>query len=190
MRYEFESKRMGRRIEPPRIGDLSAFRAAAEFEEEIYPPDTRALVKDTTTIPHRFICRLLVSTLDRMKRAGHQWGTGFLIGPKHILTAAHNIIATDGNTAGPERLTTTEIKIVPGCNHGLTNPLNWTPFGTLSVIVPDCRVPMDYLAGFNRPGFPNDLHRQFDFGLITLGEDRKEGIPGDQGPAVGVLRET
>jgi hypothetical protein len=158
-------------MDPPRVGDLSAFRQAAELEEEIYAPDTRALVKDTTTIPHRFICRILITTVDRLKRTGHQWGTGFLIGPKHILTAAHNIIATDNKPQRPERLTTREIKIVPGCNHGLTNPLNWTPFGTLSVTVPDCRVPMDYLAGFNRPDFPNELHRQFDFGLITLPEE-------------------
>ena len=167
MRYEFETARVVRRVELPRVGDRSAWEED-EIDQEIFKPDTRAMVKDTTTIPHRFICRLLVRTTDSLKREGHIWGTGFLIGNRHVLTAAHNIIATDGSG---KRLNSLEIKVIPGCNHGLTNPLNWTPFGSLTVTGPDCRVPMDYQAAFNKPGYPNAVHRAFDYGLITLREE-------------------
>ncbi len=163
MPYEFEAPRIVRRIDLPRVGDLSAFEEArqseleAEWEEEIIgPDDTRTLLKDTTPIPHRFICRLFTQI-----KGGVAWGTGLLISTRHVLTVAHNIIFQDKQNPGivHEAL---RVKVWPAYNGALANPLNWTPFGADTVLRSRCSVPRDWPKGFSREN---------DYALITLNEE-------------------
>jgi V8-like Glu-specific endopeptidase len=68
---------------------------AGRAGREVIPPDDdRQLVSDTTAVPYRWICSLDV-TFDRPyprgRRGGFMRGSGLLVGPRHVLTAAHNI---------------------------------------------------------------------------------------------------
>lgn len=64
-----------------------------EGEREIIGGDTRKKVKDSIAIPFRFICHLAISYKDTREKAA---GTGILIGPRHVLTAAHNLHTVAG----------------------------------------------------------------------------------------------
>lgn len=66
-----------------------------EFEV-IEPGDTRHRVKDSFSIPFRFICHLEISYRDTREKGG---GSGTLIGRRYVLTAAHNLLTRDNLTA-------------------------------------------------------------------------------------------
>ena len=61
---------------------------------EIIRPDTRARVPvaDTLALPYRWICRLVAPSADPTEH-GYGMGTGILIGPRHVLTAAHVLVS-------------------------------------------------------------------------------------------------
>ncbi|TYP86867.1 trypsin-like serine peptidase [Blastococcus xanthinilyticus] len=61
------------------------------LEAEVLGRDTRVLVRDTTAAPFRYICHLH----NRPAGGGGWMGTGTLIGPRTILTAAHNLVGAD-----------------------------------------------------------------------------------------------
>lgn len=64
-------------------------------EAEVIGDDSRKVVADTLDVPHRWICALDIyydtGPLGRNARyvPDHARGTGVLIGPRHVLTAAH-----------------------------------------------------------------------------------------------------
>jgi Trypsin len=98
---------------------------AGEQEREAIPPDERRLVPDTLAVPYRRICSLDV-TFDRpypwnADRSKGRWMSGFacrsglLVGPRHVLTAAHCIYA-DGETRP------TSVYVAPARN-GRRDPL-------------------------------------------------------------------
>src|SRR4030095_9797847 len=75
--------------------------------------DTRVRVNDTTIAPFKYICQIRIGhTFERP----HDVGTGFLIGPRTVMTAAHVIY---GQEVG-------QIYVVPGRNGSSMNP---DPFG-------------------------------------------------------------
>jgi V8-like Glu-specific endopeptidase len=69
--------------EHARLGFLTP---AREFE--LIGDDTRSQVKDSFSIPFRFICHLEISYKNTREKMG---GTGTLIGRRYVLTAAHNL---------------------------------------------------------------------------------------------------
>lgn len=83
-------------------------------ELEVFPPDTRACVTDTTVAPRRFICNL--------EYQGSPRCSGTLIGPRTVLTAGHCLrdraTATFRNPA--------QMRVVPGRNAAAARP---EPFG-------------------------------------------------------------
>jgi V8-like Glu-specific endopeptidase len=72
-----------------------AAEADAEIDAEILGTrDSRTRVRDVTKPPYRWICRVLALYRDPALNGGKDTqkpGTGLLIGPRHVLTAAHNI---------------------------------------------------------------------------------------------------
>jgi len=117
-----------------------------DYESEVFPPDTRKRIRQTTRAPFRYICHVEINRGGKAEPGR----TGTLIGPKTVLTAAH-CIWHEGNNA-LEDLSTTPIRIIPGRN-GSSEPLPATQAAKL--IVP---------AGYNTSKGATAL----DFGIIQL----------------------
>ncbi len=165
--FEFEA---GARIvraapEGPRWGDDSAFRSEfGEFEEEldqeVFPPDTRVVVKNTTLIPFRFICHIAIgylSTDGKVKASDAASGT--LIGRRHVLTCGH---AFDDATLQGKQFKVATVTVTPGRNSADPKKSQWKPFGSVTVKASAVKV---------HPNWPKNADRQFDYALITLDTD-------------------
>ena len=138
---------------------------AADYE--VIPPDERVRIHDTLPIPFRWVCSLDVirgSTLSR--------GSGLLIGPRHVLTAAHNIYDAQGTH--PDT-----VYVAPARNG------SELPFGRIKAVA--------YTTSSRYLTQPTAGSR-FDFALVTLESDasavRSRAIGGAQlghwsSPAMG-----
>jgi glutamyl endopeptidase len=139
-------------LPPPPIGPW------ASKPENVIGIDSRVMVADTSTIPWRCICHLEVEY--EVGPVG--FGTGFLIGPKSVLTAAHVIVNPSKNKRARR------IRVIPGRN-GTTAPYGYfvSDFG-------DCKVPDRWLRhGDNQPDAAAS-----DFAIIPIPDDFKtEGKP-------------
>lgn len=75
----------------------------AEREFEVIPPvDSRQLVENTLVVPHRWVCSLDIMFENARpkdwKSGDFGRGSGLLVGPRLVLTAAHNLYP-DGGTS-------------------------------------------------------------------------------------------
>lgn len=75
---------------PPESGWFPPEPAAVEYE--VIGRDDRVRIRDTTQVPFRWVC-----SLDIMRGSTLSRGSGLLIGPRQVLTAAHNIYDRSGN---------------------------------------------------------------------------------------------
>jgi V8-like Glu-specific endopeptidase len=131
----------------------SPVRSGSELEEEVFLPDNRVRVAATTDIPSRFVCCLDL-VFDHPTTAGAQFlfrGSGTLIGDRHVLTAAHNLLQVIPGFAAAGRRSPQRVTVTPGRNG------TDAPFGTAGAAT--LRVSPQWSAG------PDS---QFDFALITL----------------------
>ncbi|GAB2603555.1 trypsin-like serine peptidase [Kribbella endophytica] len=118
--------------------------AAGQPDHEVIPPDERVRIRDTLQVPFRWVCSLDVTRGSTLSR-----GSGLLVGPRQVLTAAHNIYDARG-----ERPDT--VYVAPARNGSVL------PFGRFKATA--FTVSSRYLQQ-PRPG------SRFDVALVTLESD-------------------
>lgn len=129
-------------------------RREAEFEEEVIGNDTRQQV-DTTRAPFRWICSLKVRFRDpdTFDAVDFDAGTGLLVGPRHVLTAAHNVFAEiTGSKGTKDKRKALLVWAYPGRNGD-----NDFPFG---------KAESESIAYL--PKFEGNLDVRWDYALIKL----------------------
>jgi V8-like Glu-specific endopeptidase len=111
------------------------------LDRERIGADDRHQITATLTAPFRWVCSLDVVRGDQVSR-----GSGLLVGPRHVLTAAHNVY--DGRGRGPDTM-----HVAPARN-GRTDPVGrYLVTGTNTT------------AAFFRTAAPGT---RSDFALLTL----------------------
>jgi V8-like Glu-specific endopeptidase len=124
-------------------------------EREWIGADGRQLVRDTLAVPFRWICALDIEP----HSGGDHWrGSGLLVGPRQVLTAAHVLYDSDGQE--PRSVT-----VIPARN-SRRQPLGQTTAVAYSLpgrfFPPGVRRVPEVVAGTGRGS---------DFAIVTLGSD-------------------
>lgn len=131
-----------------------------EIDQEVFPPDTRVLVPNTTIIPFRFICHIAMSYLSADgKVTASDACSGTLIGRRHVLTCAH---AFDPETKDGMAFKVVKVKVTPARNSTLPKKSDWEPFGSVTVPISAVTV---------HPKWASTKQRQYDYALIKLDTD-------------------
>jgi len=125
--------------------------------ENVHGVDNRVVVPDTAMIPWRCICHLQVVFEDGVKG----YGTGWLAGPRTVITAGHCVYDPRSNKRAAE------IYITPGRN----GPIG--PYGQF--------VSSDYAV---MEGWPDPKRPERDLAAIALPED-DANFPGGPGVRLG-----
>jgi len=113
----------------------------------IFPPDGRERVIDTTSFPWSTICKIYSTHPDGIHSTE---GSGVMIDESHVLTAGHLIYFQD-EYGWPYDGWASEVKVIPGYNSG------YEPFGH------------SWATHLQSPTEWTELHmREHDWGLITL----------------------
>lgn len=105
-------------LETPLYEVFDEFEAEATTDFEIVPTsDSRTQIADTRKIPFQWIATIIPTfrhpTTGAEIEMKDQPGSGFLIGPRHILTAAHVLFPPDGPLAHQSPI---RVKVTPGHN--------------------------------------------------------------------------
>jgi glutamyl endopeptidase len=95
------------------------------LESEVIGPDTRSLVRNTADAPFRYICNLEYDLPGVGRRS---MCSGFLIGPRTVLTAGHCLANFD----------MTRMRVIPGRN-GTLEPLPATRVNGRAILAPGYR---------------------------------------------------
>jgi V8-like Glu-specific endopeptidase len=93
--------------------------------------DERRLIINTLAVPFRWICALdlIFANPDNPRQHLRFRGTGTLISPRHVLTAAHNLYDVIEGPGGNSRLSEVRrVVVTPGLNGA--NPSTLRPFGS------------------------------------------------------------
>lgn len=133
------------------------FGEPAQYDREIVPPtDSRARITNTKRIPFQWICTVIPTfrhpTTGKPIEMTTQPGTGFLIGPRHVLTAAHVLFPTDGPL---QNQSPSSVKVTPGHDGG-ARPHGQYVSGTYGV------------RSEWRSGGKNTFNPSYDFAMIVL----------------------
>lgn len=124
--------------------------AYREFEREfLHSPPQRSQVTATDAVPFRFICHLEMRAVDTTNTTvvARSTATGVLVGPRHVLTTGHTLLANSG------RFKATDAWVSPGLNGGTA------PFGRVQSSA--FRTHPKWFSG----GVENN---DYDYGMIIL----------------------
>jgi V8-like Glu-specific endopeptidase len=118
--------------------------------------DDRQPVSNTLNVPFRWICQLWIRRRDSNGKVTDTGGTGVLVSPRHVLTAAHAIKEDKQNASNGEWVSyeATQIRVVPGRDGGDR------PFDTYNV-----KLPPQIASGWTPRGNAGSEH---DYALLTL----------------------
>ena len=125
-----------------------------EMQYEVIGTDERMQIPESRWAPFRYICQI-TARLSRPKTSSV--GTGFFIGPRTILTVAHNIWDPFFSTNGA-KVSAGNVEIIPA-----RNGENNKPFGTLkasSIVLPHS----DFKS--------SDMGKYKDYAIIHLTETK------------------
>jgi V8-like Glu-specific endopeptidase len=86
------------------------------ISNEVFAPDSKTGVTDNGAVPFRWICHIETTLLN----GDSATGTGFLIGPRHVLTTAHTIYPIAARKVRPD-WKVRKIRVFPG-RHGSREP--------------------------------------------------------------------
>lgn len=146
----------------------------AELDLEIITPDERQVVRGTLAVPFRFICSLEMnfgSDPDDPSQDLLFSGSGTLIGPRHVLTAAHNLLDIVQGSGGTRVLRqAARVTVFPARNGIARDPAQQIPAGPFTG---SGRVSRAWAASRARDA-------QADFGLITLNGSVNSGFWGTE----------
>jgi V8-like Glu-specific endopeptidase len=126
--------------------------SSASKPENVIGVDSRVMVTDTSPVPWRCICHLEVE----YEFGPTGFATGFLIGPKSVLTAAH-VLDSPARDGSMRRRKARQVRVIPGRNGTMA------PYGFFVSKYLDCKVPEQWLA--NGDDHPD---RGWDFAMITI----------------------
>lgn len=117
--------------------------------------DDRQPVKNTLEIPFRWICQLWIRREDSNGKITESGATGVLVGPRHVLTAAHAIKEEKQDGRGQWiKYEATYIRVVPGRDG------DDRPFDTYTA-----KLPAQIAPGWTPRGTKGSEH---DYALLTL----------------------
>jgi V8-like Glu-specific endopeptidase len=150
--------------------DLSLLPPAWEGEynepESVCGDDNRTQITNTTSVPWRMICKLVMTKANGTKAVG----TGWFIGPRTVMTAGHCVY---GRSSGGWMK---NIEVIPGCN-GSSRPFGsqvGTSFRSVNGWIRDGKATHDYGCII----LPNDnLGRQVGwFGFASLSDNSLKNL--------------
>lgn len=143
-------------VQPPLLPP-SAVGSSASKSENVIGVDSRVMVTDTSTIPWRCICHLEVE----YEFGPVGYGTGFLIGPTSVLTAAH-VLVNPSKHDRTRRRTARQVRVIPGRSGTMA------PYGYFEAQFSECKVPEQWL----RDG-EDESNDAWDFAVIPIPESYK-----------------
>ena len=124
--------------------------------------DDRQRVRDSDKAPYRWICALDLQ-FPFQGSAQLNKGTGFLISPRHVLTAAHNVMPARGIEA-------LSITVIPGLDR--SKLLQQAPVGSQQISPGQAPVGSLTPAGWwVPPEYKTNRQPVWDFALLTLPRD-------------------
>jgi V8-like Glu-specific endopeptidase len=141
--------------EAPEQEEQETNTACTESGVGITGQDDRQPVTNTLDVPFRWICQIWIRRRDSNGKVTDSGATGVVVGPRHVLTAAHAIKEEKQDSRGQwVSYEATQIRVAPGRDG------DERPFGTYEV-----KLPAQVAPGWTPRGNQGSEH---DYALLTL----------------------